>query len=215
MKKFSFLIVALAICSTLFAQHVTPLNITLVDFSLDSLRIRYADNMPMYRAELERIQDLQEATDKEMSHIRKELKDEKTYAKELTAYLKDHEKSLIDLQKTMEVEYTALTSIQQSAEKTLKRLQKTSLLNRDTRDSCITSLQTEKKEVIRMEDELATRQKYLITLLDRVRAYQAELSTFNTEILNKEVDLKQLEDTQKVRKASVKAELKNVKNALK
>lgn len=215
MKKFSFLIVALAICSTLFAQHVTPLNITLVDFSLDSLRIRYADNMPMYRAELERIQDLQEATDKEMSHIRKELKDEKTYAKELTAYLKDHENSLIDLQKTMEVEYTALTSIQQSAEKTLKRLQKTSLLNRDTRDSGITSLQTEKKEVIRMEDELATRQKYLITLLDRVRAYQVELSTFNTEILNKEVDLKQLEDTQKVRKASVKAELKNVKTALK
>ena len=215
MKKFSFLIAALAICSTLFAQHVTPLNITLVDFSLDSLRIRYADNMPMYRAELERIQDLQEATDKEMSHIRKELKDEKTYAKELTAYLKDHENSLIDLQKTMEVEYSALTSIQQSAEKTLKRLQKTSLLNRDTRDSCITSLQTEKKEVIRMEDELATRQKYLITLLDRVRAYQVELSTFNTEILNKEVDLKQLEDTQKVRKASVKAELKNVKTALK
>ncbi len=215
MKKFSFLIAALAICSTLFAQHVTPLNITLVDFSLDSLRIRYADNMPMYRAELERIQDLQEATDKEMSHIRKELKDEKTYAKELTAYLKDHENSLIDLQKTMEVEYSALTSIQQSAEKTLKRLQKTSLLNRDTRDSCITSLQTEKKEVIRMEDELATRQKYLITLLDRVRAYQTELSTFNTEILNKEVDLKQLENTQKARKASVKAELKNVKNALK
>lgn len=215
MKKFSFLIAALAICSTLLAQHVTPLNITLVDFSLDSLRIRYADNMPMYRAELERIQDLQEATDKEMSHIRKELKDEKTYAKELTTYLKDHENSLIDLQKIMEVEYAAMTSIQQSAEKTLKRLQKTSLLNRDTRDSCITSLQTEKKEVIRMEDELATRQKYLITLLDRVRAYQAELSTFNTEILNKEVDLKQLENTQKARKASVKAELKNVKTALK
>ncbi len=215
MKKFSFFVAALALCVSMQAQHVSPLNISLLDFSLDSLRTQYGDNAPMYRAELERIQDIQEANDKSLSQANKELKDEKAHAKDLAAYLKERESSLKNLQKAFESEQKALAALQSSAEKVLKKVQKSSLLNRESQDLRTSALQGDKKEIIRMQDELMARQKRLTAMLDRLHADQADLVTFNTEIQNKKVDLKQLEATQKVHKASIKAELKNVKANMK
>ncbi len=215
MKKIGFIFVSVVLCTTLNAQHVTPLNITLPDFSLDSLRTAYAADAPMYRAELERIQDVQDANEKALSQARRELKDEKAHAKDVAAYLKDRESAIISLQKACETEQKALSEIQSSIEKTQKKVQKTSLLNRESSDVRTTTLQGDKKEVIRLQDELVARQKRLTAMLDRVRVDQADLATFNMEIQNKEVDLTQLENTLKVRKESVKAELKNVKAGMK
>ena len=105
--------------------------------------------------------------------------------------------------------------MQTAIEKTLKKVQKTSLLNRQSQDARITALQADKKEVTRLQDELLARQKRLTAILDRVRADQTDWNTFNMEIQNKEVDLTQLENTLKVRRESVKAELKNVKASMK
>lgn len=215
MKKIGFIFASVALCATLNAQHVTPLTINLPDFSLDSLRTVYAADAPMYRAELERIQNVQDANEKAISQARRELKDEKTHAKDVAAYLKERESAITNLQKACETEQKALANMQSSVEKTLKKVQKTSLLNRQSQDMRVTALQGDKKEVIRLQDELAARQKRLTAMLDRVRADQGELATFNIEIQNKEVDLTQLENTLKVRKESVKAELKNVKAGMK
>ena len=138
MKKIGLIFASVALCTTLNAQHVTPLNINLPDFSLDSLRTVYAADAPMYRAELERIQNVQDANDKALSQARRELKDEKAHAKDVVAYLKERESAIASLQKA-----------------------------------------------------------------------------YDMEIQNKEVDLTQLENTLKVRKESVKAELKNVKANMK
>lgn len=215
MKKFSFIFVALALCGAGYAQHVTPLNIHLMDFSLDSLRIVYSADAPMYRAELERIQNVQDANEKAISQARRELKDEKGHAKDITAYLKERESVITSLQKAYETEQKALSSMQSSIEKTQKKVQKTSLLNHQMQDAHITELQGDKKEMIRLQDELMARQKRLTAMLDRLHTDQTALATFNMEIQNKEVDLTQLENTLKVRKNSVKAELKNVKASMK
>lgn len=215
MKKIGLIFASVALCTTLNAQHVTPLNINLPDFSLDSLRTVYAADAPMYRAELERIQNVQDANDKALSQARRELKDEKAHAKDVVAYLKERESAIASLQKACETEQKALSDMQSSIEKTLKKVQKSSLLNRQSSDARTTALQGEKKEVIRLQDELVARQKRLTAMLDRVRADQGELATFNMAIQNKEVDLTQLENTLKVRKESVKAELKNVKANMK
>ncbi len=121
-KKFSFYIfVALALCGAGYAQHVTPLNIHLMDFSLDSLRIVYSADAPMYRAELGRIQNVQDANEKAISQARRELKDEKGHAKDITAYLKERESVITSLQKAYETEQKALSSMQSSIEKTQKK----------------------------------------------------------------------------------------------
>lgn len=215
MKKLGIIVASLAFCATIHAQHVTPLNINLMDFSLDSLRIVYATDAPMYRAELERIQNVQDANDKAIAQARRELKDEKAHAKDVAAYLKERESAIMSLQKACETEQKALANMQSSVEKSLKKVQKTSMLNRQSQDMRTTALQGDKKEVIRLQDELVARQKRLTAMLDRVHADQSELVTFNMEIQNKEVDLTQLENTLKVRKESVKAELKNVKASMK
>ncbi len=215
MKKFSFIFIALALSAAIRAQHVTPLDINLVDFSLDSLRTLYAADAPMYCAELERILDVQDANEKALAQARRELKDEKTHAKDVAAYLKEQEAAVSNLQKACEAEQKALSEMQTAIEKTLKKVQKTSLLNRQSQDARITALQADKKEVTRLQDELLARQKRLTAILDRVRADQTDWNTFNMEIQNKEVDLTQLENTLKVRRESVKAELKNVKASMK
>ena len=172
MKKIGFIFASVALCTTLNAQHVTPLDINLPDFSLDSLRTVYASDALMYRAELERIQDVQDANEKALSQARRELKDEKAHAKDVAAYLKERESAIASLQKACETEQKALSDIQSSIEKTQKKVQKTSLLNRQSSDLCTTALQGERKEVIRLQDELLARQKRVTAMLDRVRADQ-------------------------------------------
>lgn len=215
MKKIC-LFFALAACAlTLSAQHVTPLNIQLVDFALDSMRTKYAVDPQMYKSELQRIQLTQDANAKALEAAAKQLKDEKTFAKDQAAYLKKKEAAYTNLQKLYANEQAILADMEELIDKNSRKVQKTGTLNTQTVEGNANALLSEKKDLAQAQEELAIRQQAISLMLEKIPAEQAALADFELEIQNKEVDLKQLQQTHDTREATIKAELKNLKATLK
>lgn len=215
MKKSILALAVLALSMGLSAQHVSPLNIELVQFSLDSMRIQYANNLAMYKSELQRIQDIQDANKKALSDAAKELKDEKIHAKDVAAYLKQKESTYNTLQKLYNSEQDKLCDMRETVEKQTTRIQKTTRLNSETRDNNRRDLEVEKNNIERSIKEVEIRLKNIAKIIEKLPDEQEALTAFNLEIQNKETDLKQLQATQKTNVNTIKAELKTVKAAIK
>lgn len=215
MKKSILVLAALAMSLGLSAQHVTKLNIELVSITLDSMRTQYADNLPMYKSELQRIQEVQDAYKKDLNNAAKELKEEKSYAKDVAAYLKQKESTYTTLQKLYTNEQDKLTDMRDAIEKQVSRIQKANRLNSETRDDSRKELDIEKTNIERSLKEVELRLKSISKVIEGLPAEQAALTTFNVEIQQKENDLKQLQATQKTNVNTLKTELKTVKAAQK
>jgi len=215
MKKSILALAVLAMSMGLSAQHVSPLNIELVQFSLDSMRTQYANNLAMYKSELQRIQDVQDANKKALSDAAKELKDEKIHAKDVAAYLKQKESTYTSLQKLYNSEQDKLCDMRETIEKQTTRIQKTTRLTSETRDNNRKELEAEKSNIERSIKEVEGRLKNIAKIIEKLPDEQEALAAFNLEIQNKETDLKQLQATQKTNVSTIKAELKTVKAAIK
>lgn len=215
MKKSILALAVLAMSMGLSAQHVSPLNIELVQFSLDSMRTQYANNLAMYKSELQRIQDVQDANKKALSDAAKELKDEKIHAKDVAAYLKQKESTYTALQKLYNSEQDKLCDMRETIEKQTTRIQKTTRLTSETRDNNRKELEAEKSNIERSIKEVEGRLKNIAKIIEKLPDEQEALAAFNLEIQNKETDLKQLQATQKTNVSTIKAELKTVKAAIK
>ncbi len=215
MKKSILALAVLAMSMGLSAQHVSPLNIELAQFSLDSMRTQYANNLAMYKSELQRIQDVQDANKKSLSDAAKELKDEKIHAKDVAAYLKQKESTYTALQKLYNSEQDKLCDMRETIEKQTTRIQKTTRLTSETRDNNRKELETEKSNIERSIKEVEGRLKSIAKIIEKLPDEQEALAAFNLEIQNKETDLKQLQATQKTNVSTIKAELKTVKAAIK
>lgn len=215
MKKSILALAVLAMSMGLSAQHVSPLNIELVQFSLDSMRTQYANNLAMYKSELQRIQDVQDANKKALSDAAKELKDEKIHAKDVAAYLKQKESTYTSLQKLYNSEQDKLCDMRETIEKQTTRIQKTTRLTSETRDNNRKELEAEKSNIERSIKEVEGRLKNIAKIIEKLPDEQEALAAFNLEIQNKETDLKQLQATQKTNASTIKAELKTVKAAIK
>ena len=215
MKKSILALAVLAMSMGLSAQHVSPLNIELVQFSLDSMRTQYANNLAMYKSELQRIQDVQDANKKALSDAAKELKDEKIHAKDVAAYLKQKESTYTSLLKLYISEQDKLCDMRETIEKQTTRIQKTTRLTSETRDNNRKELEAEKSNIERSIKEVEGRLKNIAKIIEKLPDEQEALAAFNLEIQNKETDLKQLQATQKTNASTIKAELKTVKAAIK
>ncbi len=215
MKKIGILLSAMALACSLSAQHVTPLNVHLAQFALDSMRTQYANDLPMYKSKLQRIQLTQDANKKALSTATKELNEEKAHAKRLSSYLKEKESAYTSLLRYCENEEKVLKTMEETIDEQNRKTLKSTLLNDTTRNDHSVNLKTEKQAVEHARSEVAARQKSLNNVLSDIPAEKQALADFNLEIQNKEVDLKQLQQIHKTRVATIKAELKTVKASIK
>lgn len=215
MKKIGILLSAMALACSLSAQHVTPLTVHLAHFALDSMRTKYANDLPMYKSELQRIQLTQDANKKALTSATKELKEEKAHAKRLESYLKEKESAYTSLLRYCENEEKVLKTMEETIDEQSRKTLKSTLLNDTTRNDHSVNLKTEKQAVEHARSEVASRQKSLNNVLSDIPAEKQALADFNLEIQNKEVDLKQLQQVHKTRVATIKAELKTVKASIK
>lgn len=202
----------LALSMSAFAQRVTPLNITLAEVKLDSLRTLYLAEPIMYRASLDAVAQALEKNDKEVKAAKTELKVEKQHAKEMGTSLKKAESMVASLKKLYGKEEDELRSMSKTVEKQMKTLGKQNELNDETRNQYRSFLEKQQKELNYSLRDVAERARAISDLETSIQNAKSNLSQFEQQANLKESDLKFLETQLKERQKLVKEEQKAAKS---
>ena len=210
MKKF-FLMAVLALSMSAFAQRVTPLNINLAEFKLDSLRALYLDQPIMYRASLDAVAQALNKNADEVKAAKAELKVEKQHAKEMGVSLKKASEMVASLKKLYGKEEDELRTMSKTVEKQMKTLGKQSGLNEETRNLYRSFLERQQQELNYSLRDVAERARATADLETSIQNSKTNLSQFEQQISLKETELKYLEMQVKERQKQVKEEQKAAK----
>lgn len=211
MKKF-ILMAFVALSVSAMAQKVTPLNITLTDVKIDSLRALYMADPIMYKAALK---SLDQALDKDADEVKAakaELKVEQQHAKEMAKSLKEAAKMAASLKKLYSKEESELKSMSKVVEKQQKTLSKQNELNQETRDVYRSFLDKQQKELGYSLREVAERSRSVSDLETTISSRQTELSAFDQQVTQKAGQLALIEAQLKERQKIVDAEQKAAKS---
>lgn len=211
MRKF-FLMAVLALSMSAFAQRVTPLNITLAEVKLDSLRTLYLAEPIMYRASLDAVAQALEKNDKEVKAAKTELKVEKQHAKEMGTSLKKAESMVASLKKLYGKEENELRNMSKTVEKQMKTLGKQNELNDETRNLYRSFLEKQQQELNYSLRDVAERARAISDLETSIQNAKTNLSQFEQQANLKESELKFLETQLKERQKLVKEEQKAAKS---
>ena len=210
MKKV-FLTAFLAMSMMAFAQHVTPLNITIAELRLDSLRTLYFSEPTMYRASLDVAAQAFDKNEEELKEAKSILKDEQSHAKEMESSLKDAQKMTASLKKIYTQEENTLKSMQKTVEKQQRKLNTNKRLNQDARSSYTQMMERQQKELGYALREVAERLRAVSELNTSIQNWQTTLQTFKQETEQKANALALLESQYKERTSALKAEQKTAK----
>lgn len=211
MRKF-FLMAVLALSMSAFAQRVTPLNITLAEVKLDSLRALYLAEPIMYRASLDAVAQALEKNDKEIKAAKTELKVEKQHAKEMGTSLKKAESMVASLKKLYGKEENELRNMGKTVEKQMKTLGKQNELNDETRNLYRSFLEKQQQELNYSLRDVAERARAISDLETSIQNAKSNLSQFEQQANLKESELKFMETQLKERQKLVKEEQKAAKS---
>ena len=210
-KKKFFLMAVLALSMSAFAQRVTPLNINLAEFKLDSLRALYLDQPIMYRASLDAVAQALNKNAEEVKAAKAELKVEKQHAKEMGVSLKKASEMVASLKKLYGKEEDELRTMSKTVEKQMKTLGKQSELNEETRNLYRSFLERQQQELNYSLRDVAERARATADLETSIQNSKTNLSQFEQQITLKETELKYLEMQMKERQKQVKEEQKAAK----
>lgn len=210
MKKTIILALFAMLTVSLSAQHVTPLNIKLTEFNFDSLRSQYQGQS--YLLELQRLENLMKDDAKKLKDIQNQLKAEKDFQKQMMSYVDAAEKSFKNLQDYSQKELDELAKIKENADKQLRLINSSSLLNEETREKALDQLQGQRRGLDGAINATSNRQTQLANHPVQLQQMRNDLNVYNSEIINKEADIKQLEALLKNNRESIKAEMKIVKS---
>lgn len=202
----------LALSMSAFAQRVTPLNITLAEVKLDSLRTLYLAEPIMYRASLDAVAQALEKNDKEVKAAKTELKVEKQHAKEMGTSLKKAESMVASLKKLYGKEENELRNMSKTVEKQMKTLGKQNELNDETRNLYRSFLEKQQQELNYSLRDVAERARAISDLETSIQNAKSNLSQFEQQANLKESELKFLETQLKERQKLVKEEQKAAKS---
>jgi len=210
-KKKFFLMAVLALSMSAFAQRVTPLNINLAEFKMDSLRALYLDQPIMYRASLDAVAQALNKNAEEVKAAKAELKVEKQHAKEMGVSLKKASEMVASLKKLYGKEEDELRTMSKTVEKQMKTLGKQSELNEETRNLYRSFLERQQQELNYSLRDVAERARATADLETAIQNSKTNLSQFEQQITLKETELKYLEMQMKERQKQVKEEQKAAK----
>ena len=210
MKKSIFVALFAMLSVSLSAQHVTPLNFHITDFNFDSLRAQYQGQS--YLLELERLEKLMKDDAKKLKDVQGQLKAEKDFQKQMMAYIDKAEASFKNLQTLSQKELDELAKIKENADKQLRAINNTSLLNEETREKALDQLQNQRRGLDGAINATTNRQTQLANHPLQLQQMRTDLMVYSNEIINKEADIKQLETSLKNKREAIKTEVKNVKS---
>ena len=211
MKKI-MLMAFVALSVSAFAQKVTPLNITLAEVKIDSLRALYMADPIMYKAALKSLDQALEKNEDEVKAAKAELKVEQQHAKEMAKSLKEATKMAASLKKLYAKEESELKSMSKVVEKQQKTLSKQKELNQETRDVYRAFLEKQQKELGYSLREVADRSHSVSDLETAISTRQTELSAFDQQVTQKGGQLGLIEAQLKERQKIVDAEQKAAKS---
>lgn len=202
----------LALSMSAFAQRVTPLNITLAEVKLDSLRTLYLAEPIMYRASLDAIAQALDKNAQEIKAAKNELKVEKQHAKEMGTSLKKAVTMVAALKKLYSKEEDELRTMSKTVEKQMKTLGKQNELNEETRNLYRSFLEKQQQELNYSLRDVAERARAISDLETSIQNAKTNLSQFEQQANLKESELKFLETQLKERQKLVKEEQKAAKS---
>ena len=211
MKKV-ILLAMMAVGMSVMAQQVNPLQITVAEVKLDSLRSLYGADPIMYRASLESLAQALSKNADEIKAAKAELKVEQAHAKEMANSLKEAGKMTASLKKLYDKEESELKSMQKVVEKQQKTISKQKELKAETRENYVKFLEKQQKELGYSLREVADRQRAITDLETSIQNHQTTLQSFILEVGQKATDLANIEAQHKERTAAVKAEQKAYKD---
>lgn len=211
MKKV-FILAFMALSMTALAQQATPLNVTLTDVRLDSLRALYQAEPTMYRAALDVLSRSLAADAEEIKSAKATLKVEQQHAKEMEKSLKEAAKMAASLDKLYGQEEAQLKGMQKTVEEQQRTLGKQVDLNQESRESYIAFLDQQQKELTYALREVADRQRAIADLEAAITKNQSSRQYFVQDLNRKASELATLEAQLKERTALVKAEQKSAKS---
>jgi len=209
MKKSIILSLFVALTFSLSAQHVTPIGFQLTNFNLDSLRCQYSGTA--YLLELQRLDQLMKEDTKQLKDVQVQLKEEKAYHKQMSAYVEKTDASVKTLQTLTQKELDELKKVKENVEKQLNLINSSSQLNIETRTKAVDHLQEQRRAMEATINATTARKSQLANLPVELQKMRTDLMVLNNELVNKETDIKQMEATLKTRREVIKSEMKNVK----
>ena len=210
MKKTFFFALFAMLTLSMSAQHVTPLNLHMTEFNLDTLRSLYQGQS--YLLELERLEKLMKDDAKALKDAQNQLKTEKDFQKQMMAYVDKAEASFKNLQSLSQKELDELAKIKENADKQLRFINSTSQLSEETREKALDQLQNQRRGLDGAINATTNRQSQLANHPVQLQQMRTDLMVYSNEIINKEADIKQLEASLKNKREVIKTEMKNVKS---
>lgn len=210
MKKTFFFALFAMLTLSLSAQHVTPLKVKITEFNLDSLRAQYQGQS--YLLELQRLENLMKDDAKMLKDVQGQLKAEKDFQKQMLNYVDKAEASFKNLQDLSQKELDELAKIKENADKQLRAINSSSLLNEETREKALDQLQNQRRGLDGAINATTNRQTQLANHPVQLQQMRTDLMVYSNEIINKEADIKQLEASLKNKREVIKTEMKNVKS---
>ncbi len=215
MKKIVLFAAALMVALTVNAQMIAPLQIELVKYDLDSIRLRSVNNPNALLAELQTIEAEQGNVTQAIKQAGKQLKQEKTYLKEFNALLGKVDKSLHAVDKNFQSTNKTLISLRNASESTYSDIQKLDMLTSYAKDTSLHVIAEEKKLV---EGGISTSAEYMRQIAmqyNTITKEKAILQQLTAEVASKEAQLKSLEAQHKNEMAGIKAQIKAAKEMVK
>ncbi len=215
--KRTIILTTLALCLTAqlsMALNVTPINVTLITYNLDSLRAQSVTTQD-YIAQLENLQNAVDADKDRLDLVDDQLKLEKKRYKAESKLLKDKDKQIKAQEKVYKAELKLHKSDKKALEKERKAILKNELIDSRTQQS---QLQDVARRENRLSQDINACQKKMLELKTQRETLKNDLialAEFNYQIQNKTSQLKQLRNTNKYQIKSLKTAISAEKKALK
>ena len=205
-------IALMAVSVAMMAQHVTPVEVTVAELNLDSLRDAYISQPEMYQSALKVVERNLEQNAADLKKARLQQKAEQAHVKEMGVTLKESQKLITGLKKTFAQEEKELKAMLNTISKQQTNLLKQTDLNQETRDNYTRFLEEQQKGINYSLRDVADRMRTITDLEEALRKSQNVINAYHHETIQKGVDITSLETKYKHNMAKLKKEQKAAKS---
>ena len=216
MKKLMCIMALAATCFTAsMAQTVTPLNVSITEVNLDSLRGPGMENLEGYRNELVRLQQALKVDMDEIKMAKNQLKTEQTYVKNQTKLQKDREKNFKAQEKVLNTQEKNNKKERKDIEKQRKDFLKNTALDQRTVDYNVRALDDRANRIDQSDRDIAYKRTDIQREREQLKNEIIALADYNYALQSKASELKNMETKNKLDAGMVKSEIKNVDGQIK
>jgi len=194
------------------AQHVTPIEVNVVDLNLDSLRDAYMSQPAMYQSALKVAEQELEQNAADLKKARAQQKAEETHVKEMSLTLQEAQKLIAGLKKTFAQEEKELKTMLKTIGKQQANLLKQTDLNPETRENYSRLLEEQQKGLNYSLRDVADRMRAITDMEEDLRKGQNNINAYHQETIQKAIDITSLETKIKHNMAKLKKEQKAAKS---